>query len=140
MTHGLNGRPSICRGVRGATTAATNTREAILAATRELLEEIVAANDLFSEDVASVFFTLTPDLDAEYPALAAREMGWIDVPLLCAQEIAKPTALPKTIRVLLHWNTTVPQNEINHIYINGAEVLRPDQAAKFTPARTGDTA
>jgi chorismate mutase len=140
LTYGSNGRVPVCRGVRGATTAAENTREAILAATRELLEEIVAANDLFSEDVASVFFTLTHDLNAEYPALAAREMGWIDVPLLCAQEIDKPTALPQTIRVLLHWNTTVPQSEISHIYINGAEALRPDQAAKMTATRTGDTA
>jgi len=120
----------VCRGVRGATTATANTQEAILSATRALLEEIAAANELFPEEVASIFFTLTPDLNAEYPALAARQMGWIDVPLLCAQEINKPEALPRTIRVLLHWNTTVPQDEIRHIYINGAEVLRPDQATK----------
>jgi chorismate mutase len=137
LSQSTNEAVPVCRGVRGATTAASNTREAILTATRELLEEIAAANDLFPEDVASVFFTLTPDLTAEYPALAAREMGWIDVPLLCAQEIDKPGTLAQTIRVLLHWNTTMPQNEISHIYINGAEVLRPDQAAKLATARTG---
>jgi chorismate mutase len=92
--------------VRGATTAATNTHEAILSATRALLEEIAGANEIFPEEIGSIFFTLTPDLNAEYPALAARQMGWIDVPLLCAQEIEKPGALPRTIRVLLHWNTT----------------------------------
>jgi chorismate mutase len=120
----------VCRGVRGATTAASDTREDILAATRDLLEEIVAANQLNPEDLASIFFTMTPDLTAEYPALAARQLGWVEVPLLCAQEIEKPGALARTIRVLLHWNTTMPQHEIKHIYINGAEVLRPDQAAK----------
>ena len=89
-----------------------------------------AANGLKPEDIASVFLTMTPDLNAEWPALAARQMGWKDVPLLGAQEIDKPGALPQTIRVLIHWNTTTPQNEIRHLYINGAEVLRPDQVLK----------
>jgi chorismate mutase len=120
----------VCRGVRGATTVPSNTSPAILSATRDLLEQIVAANNLRPEDIASVFLTMTPDLNAEWPALAARQMGWKDVPLLGAQEIDKPGALPQTIRVLIHWNTTTPQHEIRHLYINGAEVLRPDQVLK----------
>ena len=129
----MNGRrdtvgAKVCRGIRGATTA-TNQREAILSATRELLQQIVEANDVRPADVASIFFTMTPDLDAEYPALAARQMGWTQVPLLCAQEIARPDGLPQAIRVLIHWNTTLSQAEIHHIYMNGAEVLRPDFAS-----------
>jgi chorismate mutase len=126
-----------CRGIRGATTVPGNDRELILAATRELLTEIASANDLNPEDLTSIFFTMSPDLNAEYPALAARQLGWVEVPLLCAQEIDKPTALPHTVRVLLHWNTTTAQNEICHVYINGAEVLRPDHAAKFAAAAGG---
>src|SRR5258706_9449972 len=98
-----------CRGVRGATTVEANTQEMILVATRELLGEIVSANAIAPEDIASVLFTLTPDLNAEYPAAAAREVGWMDVPLMCAQEIDKPDALPRTIRVLILWNTGTPQ-------------------------------
>lgn len=126
-----------CRGIRGATTVPNNDRELILAATRELLTEIASANDLNPEDLTSIFFTMSPDLNAEYPALAARQLGWIEVPLLCAQEIDKPMALPRTVRVLLHWNTTAAQSEICHVYINGAEVLRPDHAAKFATAGGG---
>jgi chorismate mutase len=129
----MNGRSTIrtavCRGVRGATTASANQREDILSATRELLEQIVEANDMEPADIASIFFTMTPDLDAEYPALAARQMGWTHVPLLCAQEIARPDGLSQAIRVLIHWNTTLSQTEIHHVYINGAEVLRPDFAS-----------
>ncbi|WP_029215146.1 chorismate mutase [Kallotenue papyrolyticum] len=121
-----------CRGVRGATTAAANTSEAILSATRELLSLIVAANAIDSADVASAIFTVTSDLDAEFPALAARQLGWIDVPLLCSREIAVPNALPRCIRVLIHWNTTKSQREIQHIYIRGAERLRPDRAEVVT--------
>ena len=97
--------PLVCRGIRGATTAPEDTRDAILAATRDLLEQIIAANNLDSEDIASAVFTLTHDLNAEYPAVAARQLGWHDVPLLCAQEIDHPNSLPRTIRVLIHWNT-----------------------------------
>lgn len=117
-----------CRGVRGATTCPANRREVILEATRDLLQQIVAANGIEPEDIASAIFTLTPDLNAEYPALAARQMGWDHVPLLCAQEIERPDALPRAIRVLLHWNTSKPQAAIVHVYTNGAEVLRPDLA------------
>lgn len=121
----------ICRGVRGATTVSANTSGLILAATQELLEQIVAANGIEPQDIASVLFTMTPDLDADYPAVAARQMGWTDVPLLCAQEIDRAGALPRTIRVLIHWNTAMPQGEIQHIYMNGAEVLRPDHATRM---------
>ena len=119
-----------CRGVRGATTATENTPEAILSSTRELLAQIAGENDIRPDDIASVMFTVSPDLNAEYPALAARQLGWVQVPLMCAQEIDKPGALPRTIRVLMHWNTTAMQSEIVHVYIRGAEVLRPDQAAR----------
>ena len=118
----------VCRGVRGATTAARNEREAILSATRALLREIVAANDVEPAEIASIFFTATPDLDAACPPLAARQLGWTLVPLLGAQEIDFAGSLPRTIRVLLHCNTTRSQAEIRHVYIQGAEVLRPDLA------------
>ncbi len=117
------------RGVRGAISVTENTTDSILAATRELLQEIVQANPLLEKsELASIFFTLTDDLDAVYPALAARELGWVDVPLLCAREIAVPGGLPRCIRVLLHWNTNLPQNEVRHVYLREAASLRPDLA------------
>lgn len=128
-------RPVVCRGVRGATTASHNTAECIHASTRELLLEIVASNGIEADDIASILFTTSPDLNADYPAVGARQLGWMMVPLMCAQEIDVPGALPRTIRVLLHWNTSLPQSEIQHVYINGAEVLRPDQAPQFSNAQ-----
>ncbi len=115
-----------CRGIRGATVVEANSREAIVAATRELLEAIIAANDVHPDDVASVFFTASPDLTAEYPALAARELGWTGTALLCSQEIAAPTGMPLCIRVLIHWNTERRADEIRHCYLGEAERLRPD--------------
>ena len=115
-----------CRGVRGATTIASNTREEILKATRELLALLIRQNGIESRDVASAIFSTTPDIDAEFPALAARQLGWLDVPLLCGHEMAVPGALPMCIRVLIHWNTDKPQNEIEHIYVRDAKRLRPD--------------
>jgi chorismate mutase len=91
---------------------------------------MVAVNGIQAQDVASAIFTATPDLNAAFPAQAAREIGWHDVPLLSAQEIPVPGALPRTIRILLHWNTGVSPQHIRHIYINGAETLRPDLAAR----------
>jgi chorismate mutase len=117
-----------CRGIRGATTADDNTRDAILTATHELLERIVAANDLCVEDIASVIFSTTPDLNAEFPAVAARELGWHDAALLSTHEIAVPDSLERCIRVLIHWNTTHLAHEIVHIYMHGATSLRPDRA------------
>jgi chorismate mutase len=115
-----------CRGIRGATTAKENTAEAILAATRELLELIVEANDLKTEDVASAIFTTTPDLATAFPARAAREMGWQDVALLDVQEMLVPGSLERCIRVLIHWNTRKSAAEIRHVYLKGAQALRPD--------------
>ena len=115
-----------CRGVRGATTVAENTREEILTATRQLVALMVRRNGIDTKDVASAIFTTTPDLDAEFPALAARQLGWLEVPLLCGHEMTIPGSLQRCIRVLVHWNTDLPQNEIQHIYVREAERLRPD--------------
>ncbi len=115
-----------CRGVRGATTVAANTREEILTATRQLVALMVRRNGIDRTDVASAIFTTTPDLDAEFPALAARQLGWLDVPLLCGHEMSIPGSLPRCIRVLVHWNTDMPQADIQHIYIRDAVKLRPD--------------
>jgi chorismate mutase len=114
-----------CYGIRGATTVAENTREAILEATRELLQLIVARNEIVVEDVSSAFFTVTEDLDAEHPALAARQIGWEQVALLCAREIPVPGSLGLCIRVLVHVNTEKPQAEMRHVYLRDAVRLRP---------------
>lgn len=116
-----------CRGVRGAITVEENTAEAILAATREMLINIIWFNGITPEDVASAYFTTTPDLNATYPALAARQLGWYDAALLCGHEMQVPGGLPRCIRVLLHWNTTKRANEIVHVYLREARNLRPDR-------------
>lgn len=115
-----------CRGIRGATSVDINDTDSIIAATRGLLERIVSANDLSVNDVASVIFTATPDLDAAYPARAAREMGWVCVPLLCMQEMAVVDSLPRCIRVLVLWNTDRSPDQIRHVYLGRARALRPD--------------
>lgn len=115
-----------CRGVRGATTVASNDREEILTATRQLLALMIRLNGVESRDVASAVFSTTRDLDAEFPALAARQLGWLDVPLMCGHEISVPGSLPLCIRVLLHWNTEKEQGEIEHVYVREANRLRPD--------------
>ena len=115
-----------CRGVRGATTAQSNTRDDILAATRQLVALIIRQNGIDPVDVASATFTTTTDLDAEFPALAARQLGWLDVPLLCGHEINVPGSLRLCVRVLVHWNTDKSQSEVNHVYIKEARRLRPD--------------
>jgi chorismate mutase len=120
-----------CRGIRGATTAEDNSASAILEATRELLEAITAANGLQVEELAAAFFTTTQDLNAAFPARAARDLGWAMVPLLNSQEIAVPGSLPRCIRVLLLWNTDRGQEEIRHVYLRGANVLRPDLQQKI---------
>ena len=116
----------ICRGVRGATTVEENQREEILKATRELLALMIRVNNIKPEDVASAIFTTTADLNAEFPALAARQLGWIDVPLICTHEIDVPGSLRKCVRVLVNWNTDHQQSDIQHIYIKDASRLRPD--------------
>ena len=115
-----------CRGVRGATTVESNSRDEILAAARQLLALMIRRNDIRKEDVASATFSATHDLNREFPALAARQMGWLEVPLLCTNEIDVPNALQRCIRVLVHWNTEKLQDEIDHVYIRDAVRLRPD--------------
>ncbi len=118
------------RGVRGATTVAADQPDLILEATRELLEAILKENEgMTPEDVGSAIFTVTEDLASTFPAQAARQMGWSMVPMMCAREIPVPGSLPKAIRVLVHWNTETPQNEIKHVYLRDAVRLRPDLVA-----------
>ncbi|HVB73080.1 MAG TPA: chorismate mutase [Ktedonobacteraceae bacterium] len=114
-----------CRGIRGATTIERNEREEILAATTELLQLLIQKNNLRAEDITSAIFTMTGDLDAEFPAVAARMLGWTEVALMCMREIPVPGSLGKCIRVLLHVNTTRSASEIRHVYIRGAVNLRP---------------
>jgi chorismate mutase len=116
------------RGVRGATTVGQNDAQSILAATQALLEEMVAANGIRPEEIAAALFTMTDDLDAVFPAQAARRLGWQYVPLMDAREVAVPGSLPRCIRVLLLWNTERPQHEIVHVYQGEARTLRPDLA------------
>ncbi len=119
------------RGLRGATTVADDRIETVLAATRELLTSMLAANPgCIPQDLASAIFTVTPDLQSVFPARAAREMGWDAVPLMCTQEIPVVGGLEKCIRVLLHWNTEAAQDAVNHVYLRGARVLRPDLLEK----------
>lgn len=116
----------VCRGVRGATTVTANSREAILTATRQMLALMMRRNNMAVTDVASAVFTVTKDVNAEFPALAARQLGWLEVPLLCGYEIDVPNSLPMCVRVLVHWNTSKKQNEVQHVYIHDAIRLRPD--------------
>ena len=118
----------VCRGVRGATTVEENTREAILRNGRQLLALMIRRNGIEAKDVASAIFSVTNDLDAEFPALAARQLGWLEVPLLCTNEIPVPGSLPQCIRILINWNTDKRQDEIVHVYIHEAQSLRPDLA------------
>ena len=118
------------RGIRGATTVIADQPDLILQATCELLEAILEENTgLQPEDVASAIFTVTDDLHSTFPAQGARQMGWGLVPMLCAREIPVPGSLPRVIRVLVHWNTEVPQSEIKHVYLHDAVKLRPDLVA-----------
>lgn len=114
------------RGVRGATTVVEDNAEIIVSATEQLLREIIAANDIQEEHVASVIFTTTPDLTAAYPAKAARIIGWQSTALMGMQEMDNPDGLVRCIRVLIHWNTEKTLQELVHVYMNGAERLRPD--------------
>jgi chorismate mutase len=115
-----------CRGVRGATVADSNTRDDVLKATRELLALMVRQNGISPDDVASAIFSTTCDLDAEFPAQAARQLGWLDVAMMCNNELDVPGSLRRCIRVLLHWNTDKPNSEIGHVYLKDASTLRPD--------------
>jgi chorismate mutase len=117
-----------CRGIRGATTAESNRPEDILTATRQLLALMIRCNDIRPEDLASAIFSTTTDLDAEFPALAARQLGWFDVALMCVHELDVPGSLRRCIRVLLHWNTDTPADQLVHVYIKDAAGLRPDRS------------
>ena len=114
------------RGIRGATTVDENSSEAILRGARELLALMIRANDIKPDDVASVIFSTTVDLDADFPAIAARQFGWTNVALMCGHEMNVPGSLRKCIRVLIHWNTEKTADEIVHVYTRGARKLRPD--------------
>jgi len=115
------------RGIRGATTVTSDDPDLILQATCELLEAILDENNgLHLEDIASALFTMTDDLASAYPALAARQMGWDQIPMMCAREIPVPQGLPRCIRVLIHWNTDKAQSAIKHVYLRNAIKLRPD--------------
>jgi len=114
------------RGLRGATTVEANTAEIMLAETETLLTAMVEQNSLKKEDIASAIFTVTNDLDAAFPAAAARKMDWTHVPLICAREIPVPNSLPRVIRVLMHINTEKSQLEMKHVYLKEAVKLRDD--------------
>ncbi|MBN2159254.1 MAG: chorismate mutase [Spirochaetes bacterium] len=118
------------RGIRGATTAGSNTKGEIVAKTKELLERIIKLNDIRVEDIASATFSVTDDLNAEFPAVAARQLGWLYTPLFCALEISVPGSLKSCIRVLLHVNSDRRQDEMTHVYLYGAKKLRPDLETK----------
>lgn len=124
------------RGIRGAITVEANEERAILEATRRLLGEIVRANDVDADEIAAVIFTATPDLNAAFPAEAARQLGWQAVPLMSATEMDVPGALPRCVRVLVMWNTPMAQEEIVHVYLDGAETLRPDLKPRSADAST----
>ncbi len=117
------------RGIRGATTA-QNTAEDIIEKTKELLLEMAKDNNIKPENICSIFFSVTHDLNAQFPAVAARQIGWDLVPLICSNEIPVPNSLSHCIRILIHYNTESKQEDIKHIYMRGATVLRPDLAKK----------
>ncbi len=116
------------RGIRGATTVESNSNQAILEATQELLRAMIDRNGIIEDDVASVLFSATPELDDTFPAKAARDMGWTRTALMGFQEADVKQGLPMCVRVLIHWNTDKPLDEIQHVFLHGAVVLRPDLA------------
>ena len=116
------------RAIRGAVQVEANEREAILEGTTELVNEVMGRNDLTTDEVISVLFTMTPDLTAEFPALAARKLGFHDVPLICASEIPVPSAMPRVVRLMAHVETDRPRAALQHVYLRGAAALRLDIA------------
>lgn len=127
------------RGIRGATTVESNSREEILEATRELLAEIVEANAIEHDHVASIIFTTTVDLNAEFPAVAAREDGWTDVALQCMHDMNVAGSLARCVRILMHVNTERSNDELQHIYLRGARRLRADLVERQEAASNGST-
>lgn len=128
----------VCRGVRGATTVDDVGRESVLQATRELLATMIRINGIEPEDVASAIFTTTPDITSVFPATAARQLGWLDVPLMCGHEMNVDGALQRCVRILLHWNTTKSQSEIKAIYLREARALRPDKTVVLSEQDIAD--
>ena len=117
---------TMVRGIRGATTADENTRAAVLEATTELLERLIEANDIDKDTVAAAFFTTTRDLNAEFPAVAARQLGWEYVALMCGHEMAVPNAVQMCVRIMLLVNTEMSAQELSNVYLRGAANLRPE--------------
>jgi chorismate mutase len=126
--HEGEGERVAVRAVRGAVQVEGNERAAILEGTAELVTEVMARNSLSTDEVISVIFTATADLDAEFPALAARKLGFQEVPLLCAGEIPVPGAMPRVVRLLMHVETDLPRSGVHHVYLRGAAALRLDIA------------
>lgn len=126
------------RGIRGATTARRNDAESIVEATGELLRELIDRNGLDPEEVAFAYFTTTTDLDAEFPALAARRLGWVDVPLLCGHDMSvrqpNPRGVARCVRILILYNTPRRQKEMSHVYLRGALAIQEDlERTRFSP-------
>ena len=122
------------RGIRGAITVRKNSKKQILAATRKLLKKLIAVNRIKTDDVASAIFSVTKDLNAEFPAIAARELGWLFTPLLCTAEVPVPGSLKRCVRILIYLNTAKKQKQIKHVYLGDAKKLRPDLKTKKTRA------
>ncbi|WP_040208357.1 chorismate mutase [Neobacillus jeddahensis] len=115
------------RGVRGATTVCANTEEAIVSATEELVTNLIELNQIQPDSVASVFISTTEDVDAAFPAKALRKFAdWTYVPVMCMREIPVPNSLKMCVRIMMHVNTNLPQEDVVHVYLRGAKVLRPD--------------
>ncbi|HJO90897.1 MAG TPA: chorismate mutase [Anaerolineales bacterium] len=117
---------TVCRGVRGAVPVISNTESDILAAAERLLSELIDRNGILSDDIASAIFTTSPDINAEYPAIAARKLGWTNVALLCGHEMNVPHGMQRCLRILIHWNTDKSPEDIVHVYLDRTRSLRPD--------------
>ena len=128
----------LVRGIRGATTAESNTKEEIIEKTKELLITLKKENDFKIEDIASILFSVTPDLNAAFPAQSARELGWNKVPLFDMQEIEVPGSLPGCIRILIQINCQKSQTEIKHCYLRGAKILRKDLFKETSDQKEGE--
>lgn len=122
------------RAIRGAIQVGTDTAESIVAGARRLITSVLDGNALSADDVISILFTLTPDLTAAFPALAARGLGLVNVPLMCATEVDVPGAMPRVVRLMAHVDTTLARSEIRHVYLDGASRLRPDLATTCAPS------
>jgi chorismate mutase len=118
------------RAFRGATQLSADTKAEMREAVIELLQEVLKANSISNDDLISILFTATPDLQSDFPAAGVRELGLVDLPLICAQELDVKGSLPRTIRLLIHANSSLTRSEVTHKYLRGAVVLRPDLAAK----------